>query len=149
MLFKKPYSKQEAVASNENTSQIRSHPRPHNFCFLSFLVAAVRAQVSCTPPPTQGKSTAWKQGATVNVMIDPTFSPTQQQAIKDQFDRWKNAGGANVTFKFVDPSQAGGGATTGGPPVLSVIRQTPRDRGQRRKARHVDFRSMEREGILP
>jgi hypothetical protein len=96
---------------------------------LSFLVAAVRAQVTCTPPPTQGKSSAWKQGTTVNVMIDPTFSPTQQQAIKDQFDKWKNAGGANVTFKFVDPSQAGGGATTGGPPVLAVIRQTPRDRG--------------------
>lgn len=39
---------------------------------LSFLVADVRAQVSCTPPPTQGKSTAWKQGATVNAVIDPT-----------------------------------------------------------------------------
>ena len=59
---------------------------------LSFLVAAVRAQVSCTPPPTEGKSTAWKQGATVNVMIDPTFSPTQQQAIKDQFEKWKKRG---------------------------------------------------------
>jgi hypothetical protein len=96
---------------------------------LSFLIAAVRAQVPCTPPPTQGKSSAWKQNATVNVMIDPTFSPTQILAIKDQFEKWKNAGGANVTFKFVDPSQAGGGATTGGPPVLTVFRQTPRDRG--------------------
>ncbi len=32
-------------------------------------------------------------------------------------------------LKFVDPSQAGGGATTGGPPVVAVIRQTPRDKG--------------------
>lgn len=56
---------------------------------LPLLGAAVRAQVSCTPPPTQGKVTAWKQGATVNVMIDPTFTPTQQQAIKDQFNKWK------------------------------------------------------------
>ena len=39
---------------------------------LSFLVVAVRAQVACTPPPTVGKAAAWKQGATVNVMIDPT-----------------------------------------------------------------------------
>ena len=151
MLFRKLYSKQEEIAINENTSQIRSHPRPHHFCsILSFLVAAVRAQVSCTPPPTQGKSTAWKQGATVNVMIDPTFSPTQQQAIKDQFDKWKNAGGANVTFKFVDPSQAGGGATTGGPPVLSVIRQIPEKKGRNSARRDTrDFRSMERAGILP
>ena len=96
---------------------------------LSFLVVAVRAEVACTPPPTLGKATAWKQGATVNVMIDPTFSPTQIQAIKDQFNKWKNAGGANVTFKYVDPSQAGGGATTGGPPVLAVIRQVPDKKG--------------------
>ena len=41
----------------------------------------------------------------------------------------ENAGGANVTFKFVDPSQAGGGATTGGPPVLAVIRQVPDKKG--------------------
>ena len=67
-------------------------------------------------------------------MIDPTFSPTQQQAIKDQFDKWKNAGGANVTFKFVEPSQAGGGATTGGPPIVSVIRQIP-DKKRRNSAR--------------
>ena len=52
-------------------------------------------------------------------MIDPTFNPTQIAAIKDQFNKWKNAGGANVTFNFVDPSQAGGGATTGDPPVTT------------------------------
>ena len=96
---------------------------------LSFLGAAVRAQVPCTPPPTVGKTSAWKQGATVNVMIDPTFSPTQILAIKDQFDKWKNAGGANVTFNYVDPSKAGGGATTGGPPVLTVFHQIPDKKG--------------------
>ena len=62
-------------------------------------------------------------------MIDPTFSSTQQQAIKDQFNKWKNAGGANVTFNFVEPSQAGGGATTGGPPIVSVMRQIPDKKG--------------------
>ena len=45
-------------------------------------------------------------------MIDPTFTPTLQHAISDQFAKWKNAGGANVSFNFVNPSQAGGGATT-------------------------------------
>jgi hypothetical protein len=98
---------------------------------LPFLVPDAAAQVPCATPPAQpeGKITAWKQGATVNVMIDPTFSPTQQQAIKDQFEKWKNAGGANVTFKFVEPSQAGGGATTGGPPIVSVMRQIPDKKG--------------------
>jgi hypothetical protein len=98
---------------------------------LPFLVPDAAAQVPCATPPAQpeGKITAWKQGATVNVMIDPTFSPTQQQAIKDQFNKWKNAGGANVTFNFVEPSQAGGGATTGGPPIVSVMRQIPDKKG--------------------
>jgi len=41
----------------------------------------------------------------------------------------EEAGGANVTFKVVEPSQAGGGATTGGPPILSIMRQVPRDQG--------------------
>jgi hypothetical protein len=114
---------------------------PHNFTLnlalisalltLPFLVPDAAAQVPCATPPAQpeGKITAWKQGATVNVMIDPTFSPTQQQAIKDQFNKWKNAGGANVTFNFVEPSQAGGGATTGGPPIVSVMRQIPDKKG--------------------
>src|SRR5215510_5419113 len=98
---------------------------------IVFLVQNASAQdpVPCATPPALGKLVAWKQGATVNVMIDPTFSPTQQQAIKDQFAKWKNAGGANVTFNFVDPSQAGGGATTGGPPVLAVLRQVPTNYG--------------------
>jgi hypothetical protein len=98
---------------------------------LPFLVPDAAAQVPCATPPAQpeGKITAWKQGATVNVMIDPTFSPTQQQAIKDQFNKWKTAGGANVTFNFVEPSQAGGGATTGGPPIVSVMRQIPDKKG--------------------
>src|SRR5687767_13984990 len=98
---------------------------------LPYSVTDAAAQVPCALPPAQpeGKITAWKQGATVNVLIDPTFSPTQRQAIKDQFEKWKNAGGANVTFKFVEPSQAGGGATTGGPPIVSVMRQIPDKKG--------------------
>lgn len=96
---------------------------------LLFLVPDARAQVTCETPAAQGKETTWKQDATVHVMIDPTFTPTQQQAIKDQLDKWKNAGGANVTFKFVEPSQAGGGATTGGPPIVSVMRQIPDKKG--------------------
>lgn len=107
------------------------HKFAHNLAIIlltpPFLIAYVGAQIPCTTPPAQpeGQLTTWKQGATVNVMIDSTFSPTQQQAIKDQFNKWKNAGGANVTFNFVEPSQAGGGATTGGPPVLAVLRQVP------------------------
>ena len=100
---------------------------------LPFLVSDVRAQapVPCATPPAHpaGKITTWKQGANVNVMIDPTFTPTQQQAIKDQFNKWKNAGGANVTFNFVEPSQAGGGSSTGGNPIVSVIRQIPDKKG--------------------
>src|SRR5919205_2834239 len=98
-----------------------------------FLVQNATAQTpvpGATPPAQpEGKLATGKQGATVNVMIDPTFSPTQQQAIKDQFEKWKNAGGANVTFKYVSPSQAGGGATTGGPPIVSVNRQIPDKKG--------------------
>jgi hypothetical protein len=98
-----------------------------------FLVADVRAQsptpTPCATPPAQGKSTTWKQATTVNVMIDPTFTPAQQQAIKDQLEKWKNAGGANIKFNFVEPSQAGGGATSGGPPILSIMRQTPTNLG--------------------
>ena len=113
------------------------HKLAHNLALITalltlpFLVTDAAAQVPCATPPAQpeGKTTAWKQGATVNVMIDPTFSPTQQQAIKDQFNKWKNAGGANVTFNFVEPSQAGGGATTGGPPIVSVMRQIPDKKG--------------------
>ena len=115
------------------------HKLTHNlaliiiFLTLPCLVPDARAQtpVPCATPPAQpeGTITTWKQGATVNVMIDPTFSPTQQQAIKDQFNKWKNAGGANVTFNFVEPSQAGGGATIGGPPIVSVMRQIPDKKG--------------------
>lgn len=113
------------------------HKLAHNLALITvlltlpFLAGDAAAQVPCETPPAQpeGKITAWKQGATVNVMIDPTFSSTQQQAIKDQFNKWKNAGGANVTFNFVEPSQAGGGATTGGPPIVSVMRQIPDKKG--------------------
>ena len=99
------------------------------FSFPIQLTDVSATEVPCETPPTQGKSTTSKQGATVNVMIDPTFTATQQQAIKDQLNKWKNSGGANVTFNFVEPSQAGGGATTGGPPILSIMRQVPTNLG--------------------
>lgn len=113
------------------------HKFAHNLALMTilltlpFLIPDAAAQIPCETPPPQpeGKITSWKQGATVNVMIDPTFNDTQQQAIKDQFNKWKNAGGANVTFKFVEPSQAGGGASTGGPPIVSVMRQIPDKKG--------------------
>lgn len=111
------------------------HKVAHNLALITLLltppllVTDAAAQVPCATPPAQGKSTAWKQGATVNVMIDPTFSATQKQAIKNQFEKWKNAGGANITFNFVEPNQAGGGATTGGPPIVSVMRQVPTELG--------------------
>jgi hypothetical protein len=92
---------------------------------LPFLVPDVRAQVPCATPPAHGQLTTWKQDTTVNVMIDPTFTSQQQQAIKDQLNKWKNSGNANITFKVVEPSQAGGGATSGGPPILSIMRQEP------------------------
>jgi hypothetical protein len=62
-------------------------------------------------------------------MIDPAFTPTQQQAIKDQLATWKNAGGANVTFNVVTPSAAGPGAAGGGRPILSINRVVPTNYG--------------------
>jgi hypothetical protein len=113
------------------------HMFPHILTFIvavlnfPFLCTDVRAQASvpCAKPPALGESSTWKQGATVNVMIDPAFSSAQRQVIKDQFEKWKNAGGANVNFDFVEPSKAGGGTTSGGPPILSVMRQIPDKKG--------------------
>ncbi len=58
-------------------------------------------------------------------MVDPTFTAAQQTAIANQFSSWSNAGGANVTFNFVTPSQAGPGAAGGGRAIISVMRQNP------------------------
>jgi hypothetical protein len=96
---------------------------------LPFLVPDARAQVPCATPPAQGQATTWRQNATVNVLIDPTFTPDQIRAIKDQLEKWKNAGGANVTFNEVEVSEAGGGATTGDPPILFIMREVPRTGG--------------------
>ena len=57
---------------------------------LLLLVPDARAQsptpTPCATPPAQGQATTWAQGATVNVLIDPTFTTAQQQAIKDQLE---------------------------------------------------------------
>jgi hypothetical protein len=112
---------------------------PHQFaCKLTFIVAVltllllganVSAQVPCATPPADGQASTWRQNATVNVMIDPTFTAEQQQTIRDQFNKWRNAGGANITFNFVDPSQAGPGAAGGGYPIISIMRQVPTNLG--------------------
>lgn len=96
---------------------------------LTALRGLAQTEPPCQTPPAQGQVTTWKQGETVNVMIDPTFTPAQQQAIKDQFAKWKNAGGANVTFNYVTPSTAGNGACCGGRPVYSVLRKVPTNYG--------------------
>jgi hypothetical protein len=134
------------------------HKVTHNLALITvlltlpFLVPAAAAQsptpTPCATPPAQGPSTTWKQGATVNVMIDPTFTPEQQQAIKDQFNKWKNAGGANVTFNFVEPNKAGGGATSGGPPIVSVMRQVPTKKGATAQGETEGFSYNGNRGIL-
>lgn len=117
-----------------------------------FLVQNATAQtpVPCATPPAQpeGKLATWKQGATVNVMIDPTFSPTQQQAIKDQFEKWKNAGGANVTFKFVDPIRRVVGQQRVGHQSFRLSVKC-RKKGLQRRATQTDLRSMVVAAILP
>jgi hypothetical protein len=112
---------------------------PHKFPSKLILILAVLvfalsgtdliAQVPCQTPTAQGQASTWRQNATVNVMIDPTFSPAQQQAIRDQWNNWSDAGSANITFNFVEPSQAGPGAAAGGVPIISVMHQIPANLG--------------------
>ena len=87
------------------------------------------AQTTCQAPPTQGKVTTWAQGATVNVVIDPTMSSDQQKAVLAQLDKWSTAGGANVTFNPVAPGAAGPGAAGGGNPILFISLQVPTNFG--------------------
>lgn len=73
-------------------------------CLLPALItrfgSRASAQTACQTPPTQGKSTAWAQNETVNVVIDSSFSDAEKKAILDQLGKWSNAGGANVTFNL-------------------------------------------------
>ena len=43
---------------------------------LTALRGLTQTEPPCQTPPSQGQITTWKQGETVNVMIDPTFSST-------------------------------------------------------------------------
>jgi hypothetical protein len=61
----------------------------------------------CTTPPyltdDQGRPThiqnSWPQGTPVTVIIDQRFSPEQQQAVRDGFNKWLHSG-HGVTFTF-------------------------------------------------
>ncbi|MBV9928671.1 MAG: hypothetical protein JOZ96_26895 [Acidobacteria bacterium] len=97
---------------------------------LTALRGPAQTNPNCETPPGQGKVTAWKQGETVNVWIGPDFTGPQVQAIKDQLAKWRNAGGANVTFNYVSTSaDAGPGSSGGGRPILFISRVTPRESG--------------------
>src|SRR4030095_7843874 len=74
-----------------------------------------------------------------------SYPTTRQSRINSRSGKTRVA--QTLPFKFVDPSQAGGGATTGGPPIVSVIRQIPEKKAQQRKARRRDFRSTDGAGI--
>src|SRR3982751_5014598 len=76
----------------------------------------------CEPPPGQGAGAAWRQNATINVAIDPTFSPTQISTIKDQLSKWKNAGLLNITFTYPATANLGPGAVGGGNPIYFIFK---------------------------
>src|SRR2546423_13707997 len=69
---------------------------------ISILPQVATTQSGCTNPPTQGRTTAWSQGAPVKVNIDPTFPQAQRDAIEAAFKNWQNSSGNNsgVTFSF-------------------------------------------------
>lgn len=99
--------------------------------FISFLPKTevpAQTQPQCRTPPTQGAVTAWRQNETVNVSIAPNFSPDQRAAIQDQLNKWRNIGGANVTFNVVAtvPSQT---AVDGGQPILFFSYRVPQNLG--------------------
>src|SRR6266853_3137568 len=101
------------------------------FALIFIFVTRNRAQtqVPCQPPPGQGAAAAWRVNATVNVAIDPIFSSTQQSAIKDQINKWKNAGLLNITFTFPDTANLGNGAVGGGNPIYFIFKDYPPDEG--------------------
>lgn len=112
-----------------------------------FFVRVGPAQTpTCSTPPTQGAITAWAQGATVSVAIGSTFTDAQRQAIIDQLDKWKNVGGANITFNLVDPANVGPGAVGGGNPVLFITKEVPRTRGASAQGETSGFSSNGRRG---
>ena len=111
---------------------LRSHPRPSGRNARRFDCppgpSADHSRLS-DPARCQGKASAWKQGETVNVSIGPGFTGPQVEAIKEQLAKWRNAGGANVTFNYVAPGAAGPGSAGGGRPILFIDRVTPRESG--------------------
>ena len=85
------------------------------------LLLSSRAQTPdcshCAPPPNNGsvanaQASAWSRGSTVTVYIDPAFSPQQQQAIRNAFSNWSNAGGSGVSFQFSSTPVSGANTFT-------------------------------------
>lgn len=49
------------------------------------------AQFICTTPPTGARWEAWKQGASIQVNIDPAYNSDQRNAIAAAFENWNNS----------------------------------------------------------
>jgi hypothetical protein len=101
------------------------------FALIFIFVTRNRAQtqVPCQPPPGLGAAYAWRANVTVNVGLDPFFTSSEQNAIKDQLNKWKNAGLLNVTFTFPDTANLGPGASGGGNPIYFIFKDYPPDSG--------------------
>jgi hypothetical protein len=60
---------------------------------VPLLLDILQAQTCSTPPISdQGKSTAWKQNATIEVNINPNgFTPAERQCVAAAFEHWNNS----------------------------------------------------------
>lgn len=81
----------------------------------------------CQPPPGLGTGAVWRLNAAVNVAIDPTFSSSEESAVRGQLSKWRNAGSLNITFNYPAIADLGPGASGGGNPIYFILRETPAD----------------------
>ncbi len=77
--------------------------------FFGFLLAAVASPLTvnaqfCLDPPRQSVITAWVKYAHVTVNINPAFSASQNQAVRNAFLNWQGVGLSGVTFSFTSSS---------------------------------------------
>jgi hypothetical protein len=99
-------------------------------CFIFLLAPEIGNTVlsqSCPPIESNGKPAAWKQNTTVNFVIYSTFDDQQRAIIRDQLNKWRNAGFENVTFVEKTDADKGPGSCCGGNPILSIFRVAPAD----------------------
>jgi|GEM_PF-3959078 len=72
-----------------------------------FSLLTVCASTACSTPPLKANAAGtlhWPPNSAVSIYIDPSFTPQEQQAIKDAATAWKDAGAfAAVTFTTTDP----------------------------------------------